>query len=241
MKSDYTTRITNLSIIFPVYNEAGSIEKVIQEWIFKLNKLGVNYQIILCEDGSTDGTSQIVKNLKDIYGLTLNQKANRRGYGKALIDGIKAAKFDNILCADSDGQCDPNDLRKFLEAFGTAEVLIGQRVRRADAISRIIYSTVFGMLFYKLFPIEIHDPSAPFTLFSRKRFLKLSHYLLYLEEGFWWGFVATCVKKNVSIKEIQINHRKRFDGDTQVYKPSKIFKVALRNVIGLFRLKFSNE
>jgi hypothetical protein len=228
-----------ISIIFPVHNEVKSIERVLRDWIQELNSEKVIFELIICEDGSTDGTSDLLKSLSKKLKLTLDQKKTRRGYGGAVIAGIRKAKYDNILCVDSDGQCDEKDINKFIRKIGLADVLIGWRTNRKDVLSRRLYSKLFGYFFHILFNTPIHDPSAPFVLFPKYKIKHYYSYLSYLKEGFWWGFVGMCVKKNLSILEIPINHRKRFDGDTQVYKPSKMLSIAFRNIIGLLKLKVS--
>ena len=57
-----------------------------------------------------------------------------------------------------------------------------------------------------------------------------------MREGFWWGFCAACGKKNLSISEIPIRHRRRLKGDTQVYKLKEIPRIAVQNFIGLLKL-----
>ena len=227
-----------ISIVFPVYNEANSIESVLREWKKELKRLKIKHQIIICEDGSTDKTKVILNNLKKQLKLTLNQKRRRRGYGGAVIDGIKTARYEYILCVDSDGQCDPKDLKKFMVKIGK-DVLIGWRTKRIDSPTRLLFSYLFGIFFKLLFPHDIHDPSAPFVVFSKKQFIPLIPQLRFLKEGFWWGFIGACVKNNINFIEIPINHRKRYVGDTQVYKPSKMFSIATRNILGLFKLKFT--
>ena len=59
-------------------------------------------------------------------------------------------------------------------------------------------------------------------------------------EGFWWGFIAICLKKNVKIYQIKINHRKRVSGKTNVFLLKKIPSIALRNILGLIKLRFIN-
>jgi hypothetical protein len=57
-------------------------------------------------------------------------------------------------------------------------------------------------------------------------------------EGFWWGFIAICLKKNISIYQVKINHRLRLSGQTNVFHLNKIPSIALRNIYGLIKLKF---
>lgn len=229
----------DLSIILPVYNERQTIESVLKSWKKELSSFTFSYTFIICEDGSTDGTKELLKKLKTTFPLVLNKKKQRRGYGRAVLDGISSAKSEYILCIDSDGQCDPKDFKKFWQKKGKAQVLIGWRKKRADAMQRKIFSTLFHGVFYFLFPSSIHDPSAPFVLFKKKDIAPLQKYLVFLTEGFWWGFVGMCIKKKITMQEIPINHRDRLMGDTQVYKLKKIPSIAIRNLFGLFQLKLA--
>lgn len=230
---------STISIIFPVYNERESIERVLSECHRVFVSRKIKHRFVICEDGSTDGTSQLLRNLQKKYQLKLSQKPFRRGYGGAVIDGIKAAPTDLILCLDSDGQCDPRDISKFIKKFGKSEVLIGWRVNRQDESQRLLFSKAFGVAHQLLFPHQIHDPSCPFVIFSKRQFLPLLPELMNLREGFWWGFVATCVKYRISLTEIPVNHRQRLSGKTQVYKLGKIPMIALGNLLGLVRLRLS--
>ena len=228
-----------LSVILPVYNEKKIIEGVLKEWTALLTKKNLRYTFIICQDGSTDGTKELLSKIKKKNKIVLNQNKKRRGYGKAVIDGINAAKSKYILCIDSDGQCDPKDFIKFWKNKDTTDILIGWRKNRADETRRKIFSNSFKIMFFLLFPIKIHDPSAPFVLFRKKAILPYTKYLTYLQEGFWWGFIGACVKKGLTIKELTINHRKRISGQTQVYHINKIPSIALRNGIGLLKLRVS--
>jgi glycosyltransferase involved in cell wall biosynthesis len=228
-----------VSIIFPVYNEKETIEHVLKEWEIEFIKQKVIYEFVVCEDGSTDGTSEFLKKIKEKYNLNLNQAKKRRGYGGAVIDGIRSAKYKYLLSIDSDGQCDPKDFTKFWKNRNKADILIGWRTIRADAIQRKLFSTLFKIVFKILFPTTIHDPSAPFVLYKKKTILPYLKYYKFLKEGFWWGFIGTAVKKNLTIYELPINHRNRLNGETVVYKANKIPSIAIRNLIGLFKIKFS--
>lgn len=228
----------HLTIILPVYNERETIEYVLKEWRRELHKYKIKYYFVVCEDGSTDGTSEYLAKNKHRYNLILNKKKERRGYGPAVIDGIKTANSKYILCVDSDGQCDPTDFKKFWNNKDKADILIGWRTQRADSNQRKLFSLMFKILFKLLFPTSIHDLSAPFVLFKKDTIVPYLKYLKYLREGFWWGFVGTCMKKNLSIFEIPINHRNRASGKTNVYKMNRIVFIAYSNIRGLLKLKF---
>ena len=69
--------------------------------------------------------------------------------------------------------------------------------------------------------------------FKKTNSKKINPFLKFMVEGFWWGFVAICLKKNIKIHQIKVNHRIRISGNTNVFHLSKIPSIALRNIIGL--------
>src|SRR3989338_9171250 len=177
----------DLSIILPVHNEKETIELVLQEWKKELENFPLKYKLVICEDGSTDGTQKLLLKIRKKYRLILNQKAYRRGYGQAVIDGIKTADSKYILCVDSDGQCDPKDFKNFWLKRNQDKVIIGWRRQRADPIERKLFSFLFKIWFKLSFPSNIRDPSCSYVLFRKKTILPFLKYLNFMNEGFWWG------------------------------------------------------
>lgn len=231
-----------LSVILPIYNEEKSIEYTLVEWKETLDSLKINYEIILAEDGSTDNSKEILlrhlENNKNIY--TSNIVDNKRGYAEAVISSVNIAKGDYILSVDSDGQCDPKDFFKFWEKKKMLDdncIIIGNRHQRKDNFQRYVMSKLFFILHKVLFRSKVKDPSCPYIFYKKQTFLNIQENLKFMVEGFWWGFIAVCLKKNINIKQIDINHRKRIDGQTNVFHFSKIPSIALRNIFGLVKLK----
>ncbi len=94
----------NLSVILPVHNEVDSLERVVCEWDSSLRKIpGLQHVFIICEDGSTDGTKELIIELGRRYAILNNSVPSRRGYGQAIRDGIRLSETDYVLCIDSDG------------------------------------------------------------------------------------------------------------------------------------------
>lgn len=113
-----------LSIIIPAYNEKNSIIEIID----RVNAVMLNKEIIIVDDGSTDGTRQI---LKEIKNPKIKVMLHDRNYGKgyAVRTGIKAATGDIIIIQDADLEYDPNDYAALIEPIllGKAEVVYGSR------------------------------------------------------------------------------------------------------------------
>jgi glycosyltransferase involved in cell wall biosynthesis len=230
----------NLSVILPVHNEVDSLERVVSEWDSSLREIpGLNHIFIICEDGSTDGTKELMIALERKFPILNNSVSPRRGYGQAVRDGIGLAETDYVLCMDSDGQIGPHRMHEIWGLRSEEHFLVGWRYPRHDPPARLMYSKLFKLYHAVLFPNRLHDPSCPFVLGHTKLFARVAPFLVYMKEGFWWGFVGACWKLKIPIDEIEIPHRKRFAGDTQVYKLAKMPGIIFRNGIGLLKLRFS--
>ena len=231
-----------LSVIFPIYNEEKTIKKTLLEWKSVLNKLSINYEMIIAEDGSTDKTKEILYKLilHNKKKFISNIKNKKRGYAEAVRSSINIASGKYILSVDSDGQCDPNDFKKFWKKRSLLDnsIFLGNRIKRKDNLQRLIMSKIFLIFHRILFFSKIKDPSCPYVFCEKKLFKKINPYLKFMVEGFWWGFVAICLKKKIKIYQINVNHRLRLSGKTNVFHIHKIPSIALRNIFGLIKLKF---
>ena len=185
-----------------------------------LDKLSINYEMIIAEDGSTDNTKQVLNNLliKNKKRFTSNIKIKKRGYADAVISSVKIAKGKYILSVDSDGQCDPKDFTKFWKKryLLNNSVMIGHRFKRNDTKQRLLMSKFFLIFHRILFFSNIKDPSCPY-IFCKTSFLKNKSLFKIYDRRFLVGFIAICLKKNVKIYQIKINHRKRASGKTNVF------------------------
>src|SRR6202521_6040750 len=132
----------DLEILLPVHNEADSIEAVVRE-IYEEVAPQVSVRFLVCEDGSRDNTKEILRHLSLTIPMNLILSDERKGYSKAVKDGIKALATPYLLCLDSDGQCDPKDFAKFWNVAAKSDVVLGWRVNRADTPLRKLMSRTF--------------------------------------------------------------------------------------------------
>jgi len=100
----------NISIVFPVHNEEETLEELLTDWYEKLNKNNINFEFVIVEDGSKDRTKEIIKNLEKKFPIINLSQNERRGYSKAVVEGIKNSTKNYILCTDSDGQIKADSL-----------------------------------------------------------------------------------------------------------------------------------
>lgn len=113
-----------LSVIIPCYNEAGTILEIIK----RVKKTPWNKEIIVIDDGSNDGTAELLKTIKDNQITVIFQKVNQ-GKGAALKIGIKQTTGDYVVIQDADLEYDPQDWKKLFDPIkkGKAQVVYGSR------------------------------------------------------------------------------------------------------------------
>ena len=224
-----------LEVFLPVYNEAESITQTVSE-ISDVISPFVTFNFLICEDGSSDGTPEVLDGLTKQFPVRLFTSRERKGYSRAVIDGFKAVQADYVLCLDSDGQCDPRDFAQMWKQRHSADVIMGWRVKRQDNRLRRTLSRTFKVLYNVLFHVGVHDPSCPFLLVPRRVIEDLLPDLGVLRQGFWWEFVARVHRKGYSVREFPINHRIRSAGQTQVYRFRKMPGIGWSHATGLLRI-----
>ncbi len=163
-------------VIIPTYNEKENIEKIILA-VFSLN---VDFDVLIIDDGSPDGTASIVKKLQTKYkdALHLIEREGKLGLGTAYIAGFKWAlerDYIYIYEMDADFSHNPADLEKLHEAcaLNGAELAIGSRyVSGVNVVnwpmSRVLLSYLASVYVRKITRMKIHDSTAGFKCYSRE-------------------------------------------------------------------------
>jgi glycosyltransferase involved in cell wall biosynthesis len=227
---------SDVEVLLPVHNEGESIEATIREIHDELSPR-INAGFIICEDGSRDNTKDVLTRLAKELPLRLNLSDERKGYSRAVRDGMHMLQADYLLCLDSDGQCDAKDFWRFWDARSGCDVVLGWRVTRADTWVRRIVSRLFHLLYRLVLHVPIHDPSCPYVLIPRRVVSQMVDQLGAMQEGFWWEFVARVHRSGYRITELPVNHRPRASGVTQVYTWTKMPGILFRHVSALFRIR----
>jgi glycosyltransferase involved in cell wall biosynthesis len=226
----------DVEVLLPVHNEGESVEATIREIYDELSPR-VNVGFIICEDGSKDNTKEVLTRLAKELPLRLNLSDERKGYSRAVRDGMHMLQADYLLCLDSDGQCDPKDFWKLWDARNGCDVVLGWRVTRADPLVRRALSRLFYLLYRMVLHVPVHDPSCPYVLIPGRVASQLADRLGAMQQGFWWEFVARVHRSGYRITELPVNHRLRAAGVTQVYKWTRMPGIFFRHVSALFRIR----
>lgn len=160
-----------LSVVIPVYNE----ESTIQEIIKRVLKMGLADEVIVVDDGSTDGTrdilSEMVSSVPQLH-LILHEK--NQGKGAAVRSGIDAAQSDLVLIQDADLEYDPRDYPKLLEPIeeGRADVVYGSRFlggpRRSTMFWHMVANRMLTFMTNVLYNSILSDMETGYKLFRRE-------------------------------------------------------------------------
>lgn|SRR3989344_212126 len=130
-----------LSIIIPAFNERATVEEILRR-VVNASTPDYKKEIIVVDDGSSDGTEKILKKLTGMFPFTLLRHEKNMGKGAAIKTALKIITGDAVLIQDADLEYDPNDYQKLLDAFGEeTHVVYG---------SRNLVKTKRGYFFYFL-------------------------------------------------------------------------------------------
>jgi glycosyltransferase involved in cell wall biosynthesis len=229
-----------IDVVLPVHNEGASIAATLREFHrVVMVESGQPIRFVVCEDGSSDNTVAVLQALTTELPLKLISDPIRKGYSKAVIDGFRATTSEWVGFIDSDGQCDPADMMRLAALRSeNIDLVMGWRNPRSDPWIRKAMSGAFGFVYHVFFRVAVRDPSCPYLLINRAGLEKiLSGNVGILKQGFWWEFLARAVGAKLRIVEAPVRHRVRAAGVTQVYRPTKVPRIAAEHLIGLYRLR----
>lgn len=233
------TTADSVALVMPAHNEADTIEDTVRGFHETLDSMDVTFDIVVAEDGSTDGTKDVVRRLREELGIIPLLQDSRRGYSGALIDAMEAVDRDYVVFVDSDGQHFPADLGRLWEHRTDAPIIVGGRYDRADSPFRRIMSDAFRLLATVTFDLpEISDVTAPFRLVERDVALEIISDIRHMRESFWTEFTIRAATYGHDQLEIPVRHRKRQGPDTtRVYHVSDLPSIVVRQLVGLWKLR----
>lgn len=164
-----------LSILMPAYNEANSIADNVCETVETMHALGVDFEIVVIDDGSFDGTHAAASNVLKTWPerVRVVRCARNEGKGNALICGAFYSKGDYVAFLDADMDLHPEQLARFLEIMETrkADAVIGSKFHPDSSVEyprlRRVYSLMYYVLVRTLFGLPVRDTQTGIKLFKR--------------------------------------------------------------------------
>jgi glycosyltransferase involved in cell wall biosynthesis len=162
-----------VSVIMNVYNEADTIEKEILDINSKILSKLPGSELIIAEDGSTDGTKEIILKYVRNFGVIHSTGAQRKGYAQALRDAMKIVKNPYSLYSDTGGKFDFDDFWKLYEIRNKYSLVIGVRSKRSDQLYRRLLTLSYNFLLKKYFNVYLEDADSGFRICSRELINKI--------------------------------------------------------------------
>ena len=174
--------VTSLSVVVPVFNEAGSIAPLTAELHEVMEGLGMDYEILFVDDGSTDSTPSRLAETKQRYPRLRSLRHQIcSGQSAALRSGVEVAVHPWIVTLDGDGQNDPADIPLLIAAFtpttnGAPPLVTGVRRKRRDSLFKQLCSRTANAVRRTLLRDGTPDTGCSLKLFARETFLALPYF-----------------------------------------------------------------
>lgn len=208
-------KIDKLSVFLPVYNEEANLRNVVLATKKVLQNVISDWELIIVDDGSTDGTPALIKELaeSDPQIRVVAHKVNE-GYGASIASGLYESKYPWITFTDSDGQFDFAEITNFInrQEETNAELVIGFYKKRQVSTFKIITSKLWELTVFVLFGLKVRDIDCGFKLISKKVIDTIPH--LESKRGAFISSELLIKAKNRGFKivEIPVTHYPRLKG-----------------------------
>lgn len=200
-----------MSVVLPAYNEEKNIREAVRRTQAFLRKRFKAYEILVVDDGSTDATAIIVKDMsRSDNRVHLLSHGINRGYGTALRTGFGAAQGRLVFYTDTDNQYDISELDSFFPLLKRFDIVAGYRLKHSDPTMRIIISAVYNLLIRIILGLKIRDVDCSFKLYKRQVFrnitLKCMTGLIDAE------VLIKAKKKGFTVTQLGVRHYPRTQG-----------------------------
>lgn len=231
--------MVDLSVVIPIQNEAPGLEALYREITEALTAWGRSYEVLVVDDGSTDGGFEILCRLQalDSHWRVIRFRRNF-GQTAAFSAGFAHARGRLIVTSDGDLQNDPHDIPHMVQALeeGDVDIVCGWRKKRKDAfLSRLLPSMVANRLISWATGVRLHDYGCSLKVFKAEVVKPLRLY------GEMHRFIpAIASEQGVTIAEVPVHHRARQHGVSK-YGISRTVRVILDLLTVKFFLSYSTR
>ncbi len=221
----------SISVFFPCYNEEDNIERVVKTALETLDQTGLDYEVIIVNDGSGDGTAKIANDIaqRNPRVKVVNHEVNQ-GYGAALQSGFRAASKELVFYTDGDGQFDIDEMPDLLPLMRDYDIVSCYRIDRKDSLVRKTNAWCWTKLVCLLFGLKLKDIDCAFKLYKREIFdhIKMSSKGALIDTE----ILARAIGRGYKITQKGVCHYPRVAGE----QTGANIKVIIRAFVELFKL-----
>ena len=212
-----------VSVVIPAYNEAENLPALLGELAPPLESLGTPYEIVLVDDGSTDGTRETLLGLQARYpALRVVRFRENAGQSAAFLAGFEAARGEVVVTLDADLQNNPADIPELVRQLESHDAVLGVRARRRDSFLRRASSRVANAVRRAATGDGLADVGCSLKAFRRECLLDLPRF-----NGVHRFFGTLVVWKGWRVVEVPVDHRPRRAGQAKYNLRNRAFRTLL--------------
>lgn len=227
--------MTKYSVLLPTYNERDNLPIIIYLLIREFKKNDLDYEIIVIDDNSPDGTLDVAKQLQEVYGedrILLRPRAGKLGLGTAYIHGLKSANGDFVIILDADMSHHPKFIKRFIDvqSMTHCDIVTGTRYRAGggvygwDFTRKLISCTANYLTQIMLWP-GCSDVTGSFRLYKREVLEELICSCVSKGYVFQMEMMVRAKQQGRSVEEVPITFVDRVYGES---------KISSREIIGFW-------
>src|SRR4030095_9305218 len=216
-----------LSIFFPAYNDSGTIASLVITALRTARTLTPDHEVIVVNDGSKDGTADILDELARIYPeVRVVHHETNRGYGGALRTGFATATRELVFYTDGDAQYDPAEMAALWRRLDDSVDLVnGYKISRSDPLHRIVIGRVYHHTVKLLFGLTVRDVDCDFRMMRRSIFDTV-----HLEKNsgvICLGMLTKITDAGFRIAELPVHPHHRAYGKSQFFNFGRLYRTAI--------------
>jgi glycosyltransferase involved in cell wall biosynthesis len=228
-----SSAVESVSAFFPCYNDEATIATVVRSVAEVLDARDLEAEIIVVNDGSYDGSEQVLKELTESEPrLRVVTHERNRGYGGALLSGFEAATRQWVFYTDGDGQFDPRELELLIQRAGAGvDVVQGYKMGRADTWVRKVVGRLYHRFVKVAFGLQIRDTDCDFRLIRRSVLDRVT--LRHTTGVICVELVRKLQDAGARFVEVPVHHYERQHGTSQFFRLGHVARTLLA-LVGLW-------
>lgn len=224
-----------LSVVMPVYNEEACIDAVLEEWSGVLDRVVGDYELRVYDDGSRDGTGELLRRAADRHPRLVAVTHSNRGHGPSVMRGYFEAEGDWVFQTDSDGELAAAHLAEFWSRRDQADLILGVRTGRQMPLHRMVLTGASRVITAALFGLAVRDVNVPYRLMRaewlRKQLPRMPQDAA-VPNVILSGLAA---RTGARILQLPVLHTNRRTGSTSLNLP-RIVRLAVRATVDSIRV-----